>query len=116
MSAHFLGDPADDDDGEGVEMDGPPGRGFWDFNIGHVLMIVGMAASAFWVVQGVEVQLSDHGRRISVLEAQSQHTSDKLDALLTQQSALANTVNLLNQRLAFVAVQLGAKVPDERPQ
>lgn len=112
MSPHFLGTPSDDHDdgGDGMTFD-QPRRGFWDFNIGHVLVIVGMAASAFWVVQGVEVQLAEHEHRIATLEAAAQHASDKLDTLLAQQSSVVNTVNLLNQRLSFVALQLGVKIP-----
>src|SRR6185437_9279455 len=115
MSAYFLGDPADDDDGEGVEMEADP-PGFWsDFKFRDLLYAMALVVGASWVGHGLlqgdathfdklDAASVEHDRRITALEQNTQRIVETLNDLSTG-------IKLSNQRLCFVAVQLGAKLP-----
>jgi hypothetical protein len=84
----------------------PAWHGFWNFNIGHVLIIGGMIGSAWVVVNNVEITLADHGTRISNLEKEmtesrretqqwQQGISDQLNGIAREVSRLQGQVNMM---------------------
>lgn len=97
-------------------------RSFWDFNVGHLLIVVGMAGSMFVLVNNINVQLAVQDRRILVLEHDDITTKANLEGYIRDAATQAETntrgidainakVDHVNQALEFLAQQIGRAPP-----
>jgi hypothetical protein len=79
-----------------------PWSGFWNFNVGHVLIIAGMAGSAWVVVNNVEIALADHASRISRLEQGARDTDARYERISEQLTEIAREVSRLQGQMMLL--------------
>jgi hypothetical protein len=77
---------------------------FWNFNIGHLLILLGMASSAWVVVTHVETTLADHEVRIAHLEIEIRDVN-------AGQTKISDQLNAIAQQLSNVEGRLMVMLP-----